>query len=125
MGQFFCYMSVALTRRLCPWGPAGGMVVKVVDTPTWPTVVQVPDLVACFLTFPFSLCYSLFKLKIITNRGPEVGIMAVAGLPCSQLRFESQTQWFKLTPGACACVPKIPRGEWRRRECGVTIPPGG
>ena len=31
----------------------------------------------------------------------------------------------KLTPGACACVPKIPRGEWRRRDCGVTIPPGG
>ena len=35
----------------------------------------------------------------------------VAGLPCSRLRFESQTQWFKLTPGACACMPKILRGE--------------
>ena len=31
----------------------------------------------------------------------------------------------ELTPGTCACVPKIPRGEWRRRDCGVTIPPGG
>ena len=31
----------------------------------------------------------------------------------------------KLTPDACACVPKIPRGEWRRRDYGVTIPPGG
>ena len=30
----------------------------------------------------------------------------------------------KLSPGACACVPKIPRGEWRR-DCGVAIPPGG
>ena len=31
----------------------------------------------------------------------------------------------KLTQGACACVPKIPRGEWRRRDCGVAILPGG
>ena len=23
----------------------------------------------------------------------------------------------------CACMPKIPRGEWRRRDCGMTIPP--
>ena len=31
----------------------------------------------------------------------------------------------KLMPGMCPCVPKIPRGEWRRRDCGVAIPPGG
>ena len=31
----------------------------------------------------------------------------------------------KLTLGTCACMPKIPRGEWRRRDCSVTIPPGG
>ena len=31
----------------------------------------------------------------------------------------------KLTPGTCACVPKILRGEWRRRDCNVAIPPGG
>ena len=31
----------------------------------------------------------------------------------------------KLTPGARAYVPKIPRGEWRRRDCGVTTPLGG
>ena len=24
----------------------------------------------------------------------------------------------------CVCMPKILRGEWRRRDCGVTIPPG-
>ena len=30
----------------------------------------------------------------------------------------------KLMPGTCACVPKILRGEWRR-DCSVTIPPGG
>ena len=30
----------------------------------------------------------------------------------------------KLTLGECACVPKIPRGEWRR-DCGVAIPFGG
>ena len=31
----------------------------------------------------------------------------------------------KLTPGMCVCVPKIPRGEWRRRDCGVAIPLAG
>ena len=30
----------------------------------------------------------------------------------------------KLTPGACAYVPKILR-EWRRRDCGMAIPTGG
>ena len=35
----------------------------------------------------------------------------VAGLPCSLPQFESRTRWLKLTPGACACVPKILRAE--------------
>lgn len=30
----------------------------------------------------------------------------------------------KIMPGACACVPKIPREEWRRRGCCVAIPWG-
>ena len=32
---------------------------------------------------------------------------------------------FKITLGECACMPKIPREEWRRRDCGVVIPLGG
>ena len=31
----------------------------------------------------------------------------------------------KLTPGVCMCVPKIQRGEWRRRDCHMAILPGG
>ena len=33
----------------------------------------------------------------------------ITGLPRSRPRFESQTQWLKLTPDTCACVPKIPK----------------
>ena len=46
-------------------------------------------------------------------------------LPCSWPQFKLRTWWLKFTPGMCACVPKIPRGEWRRRDCSVAIPPGG
>ena len=36
--------------------------------------------------------------------------------------FKSWTRWLKLMLGVYACVPKIPRGQWRRRDCGVAIP---
>ena len=28
-------------------------------------------------------------------------------------------------PATCAYMPKIPREEWRRRDCSMDIPPGG
>ena len=31
----------------------------------------------------------------------------------------------KLMPGVCACLSKVSRGEWRRRDCSMAIPPGG
>ena len=49
----------------------------------------------------------------------------VTGLPCCWPWFESWTWQLKSNAGACACVPKIPRGEWRRRDCGMAIPPWG
>ena len=41
-------------------GPAGGVVVKALDTPIWLTTVRVLNLVACF---SLSLSLSLVKLK--------------------------------------------------------------
>lgn len=29
----------------------------------------------------------------------------------------------QIMPGVCVCMPKISRGEWRKRVCGVTILP--
>ena len=57
---------------------------------------------------------------------PAVSIMAMS-LDSHVVNHDSHPGpgGLKLTPGACACVPRIPRGEWRRRDCGVTIPPGG
>ena len=30
----------------------------------------------------------------------------------------------KFTPDTCVCMPKIPRGEWRRRDYSVAMAPG-
>ena len=58
-------------------------------------------------------------------REPAISIMALS-LDCHIVDRGSRPGpgGLKLMPGMCACVPKIPRGEWRR-DCGVTIPPGG
>ena len=56
-----CYLMMSLEDGLIEindlLGPAGGMVVKALDTRTWPTMVRVLDLVACFLTFPLSVSF--------------------------------------------------------------------
>ena len=55
-------------------------------------------------------------------KGPAVGVVAMS-LDSHVVNHGSSR--LKLTPGTCVCVPKILRGEWKRRDCGVDIPPGG
>ena len=65
-------------------------------------------------------------LKTYVRLGPAVSVMAMS-LDSHVVDRGSRPGpgGLKLMPGVCACVPKIARGEWRRRDCGVAIPPGG
>ena len=60
------------------------------------------------------------------EREPAVSVMAMSlDSHVVDRSLRPGPSGLKLTPGVCACVPKIPRGEWRRRDCGVAIPRGG
>ena len=69
-----------------------------------------------------SLCLSLIKLKNNSDREPAVSVMAMS-LDSHVVDRGSRPGpgGLKLTLGVCVCVPKIPRGEWRRRDYGVAI----
>ena len=66
-----------------------------------------------------------FSLEESEALGPAVSVMAMS-LDAHVVDHGScpGPGGLKLTPGVCACVPKIPRGEQRRRDCGVAILPG-
>ena len=68
----------------------------------------------------------MYQLKISSSEGPAVSVMTKS-LDSHIVDHGSSPGpgGLKNTLGACACVPKIPRGEWRRRDCGVVIPSGG
>ena len=74
---------------------------------------------------PYSFVCNILYLRDIIA-GSAVGIMAMS-LDSHVVDRGScpGPGGLKLKPGACACVPKIPRGEWRRRDCDVAILPVG
>ena len=75
---------------------------------------------------PSQVIFTYRKLmKSPDTRDKQVDNGYVTALSCSRPQFKSQTWQLKLMPGVCVCMPKIPRGEWRRRDCSMAIPPGG
>ena len=67
----------------------------------------------------------LWASEIFYIGGPAVSVMAMS-LDSHVVDCGSHPRpgGLKLMPGACACVPKIPRGEWKRRNCCMAIPHG-
>ena len=82
------------------------------------------------LVIPVNMQYNkmylnFFPLQKIYSGEPAVSVMAMSlDSHVVDRGLCPGPGGLKLTPGECARVPKIQRGEWRRRDCSMAMTPG-